>query len=135
MDGLFRRVLAGDVMMKRPFGGMFTAEDLPSEQARFDACETVHAGPIFGRKTFPAKGEAAGREAEALQEAELTPAQFAGFGKLLQGTRRPNVVYLDDLEAQPEPEGVRLSVTLPAGSYATVLLRELMKREPTETEE
>jgi tRNA pseudouridine13 synthase len=26
-----------------------------------------------------------------------------------------------------EPEGLRLSFTLPAGSYATVLLREVMK--------
>jgi len=29
--------------------------DAAAEQARFDARETVHAGPMFGRKTFAAE--------------------------------------------------------------------------------
>src|SRR5205823_4872572 len=48
-DGLLRTVLAGDVMAKWPAGGMFVARELATEQARFDARETVHAGPMFGR--------------------------------------------------------------------------------------
>ncbi len=69
-DGLLRRVLPGDVMAKWPFGGMFTAEDVTCEQARFDARETVTAGPMFGRKVFAAAGEAAG----ARQRCCKTPA-------------------------------------------------------------
>jgi tRNA pseudouridine13 synthase len=134
-DGLLRTVLAGDVMAKWPFGGLFVAVDLPTEQARFEARETVHAGPMYGRKTFAAAGEAAAREAAVLREAGLTPAAFTGFGKLLQGTRRHNLVYLEDLSAAAEPEGVRLTVTLPAGSYATVLLQEIMKGTLTAEEE
>jgi tRNA pseudouridine13 synthase len=130
-DGLLRKVLSGDVMAKWPFGGLFVAEDVAREQARFDARETVPAGPIFGRKTFAAKGEAAAREAAVLTDAGLTPAAFAGFGKLMQGTRRHNLIYVDDLAAAAEPGGVRLSFTLPAGSYATVLLREITKSEAT----
>jgi tRNA pseudouridine13 synthase len=126
-DGLFRTVLAGDVMAKWPFGGMFVAEDIGREQERFDGRETVHAGPMFGRKTFAAAATAADRESAILLEAGLSRASFQGFGKLLQGTRRHNLIYLDDLACAAEPEGVRLSVTLPAGSYATVLLIELMK--------
>lgn len=129
VEGLFRTVLAGDVMAKWPFGGLFVAADLSREQARFDARETVHAGPLFGRKTFAAQADAARREAEALADTGLSPAKFAGFGKLLQGTRRHNVIYLDDLSATTDAEGVQVAVTLPAGSYATVLLRELMKSE------
>jgi tRNA pseudouridine13 synthase len=125
--GLLPRVLLGDVMAKRPFGGLFRAEDVTREQARFEARATVHTGPIFGRKTFPAAGEAAVREAAVLSDAGLTPASLAGFGKLLQGTRRPNLVHVEDLSAAAEPEGIRLTFTLPAGSYATVLLREIMK--------
>jgi tRNA pseudouridine13 synthase len=45
------------------------------------------------------------------------------------GTRRHNLVYFDDLAAPFEPDGLRLTFTLPAGSYATVLLREVMKGE------
>jgi tRNA pseudouridine13 synthase len=133
-DGLLRRVLPGDVMAKWPAGGMFVAEDVAAEQARLDAGETVPAGPMFGRKTFPAKGEAAEREAAVLAEAGLSAASFAGFGKLLMGTRRHNFVYPGDLNAEWLPEGLRLSFTLPAGSYATVLLREVMKAEVNEEE-
>lgn len=126
-DGLLRRVLVGDVMAKWPFGGMFVAEDAAREQERFDRRETVHAGPIFGRKTFAAGRDAAEREAIVLQEAGLMREAFQGFGKLVQGTRRHNLVYLDDLQFSIEPEGLRLVFFLPAGSYATVLLQEIMK--------
>src|SRR5437764_11633204 len=114
---------------KWPAGGMFGARDTASEQARFDARETVHAGPMFGRKTFAAEGVAAEREAAVLRDAGLAAAAFAGFGKLLMGTRRHNLVYVDDLAADREPDGLRLTFTLPAGSYATVLLLEVMKQE------
>ena len=62
-----------------------------------------------------------------LRDAALTVESFSGFGKLLIGTRRHNLVYVDELDANPEPDGLRLTFTLPAGSYATVLLREVMK--------
>jgi tRNA pseudouridine13 synthase len=127
-DGLLERVLLGDVMAKWPFGGMFFVDDREREQARFDSRETVTAGPMYGRKMFPAHAEAAEREANVLADAGLTPQSFQGFGKLLQGTRRQNIVYVDDLTGAVEPDGVRLRFTLPAGSYATVLLREITKR-------
>jgi tRNA pseudouridine13 synthase len=133
--GLYRRIVPGDVMARWPMGGIFVAEDLAIEQARFDRRETVHAGPIFGRKTFRAAQDAAAREDAVLSEAGLSPASFRNFGKLLQGTRRHNLVYLDDLAHQSEPEGERFTFTLPAGSYATVLMRELMKTDQLESEE
>jgi tRNA pseudouridine13 synthase len=134
-DGLMRRVLSGDVMAKWPFGGLFVAKDLPREQDRFDRRETVPTGPIFGRKTFAATGEAAAREEAVLTEAGLTRSSFHGFGKLMQGTRRHNLVYVDGLKATVEPDGVRLTFALPAGSYATVLLREVMKTPVTDGDE
>jgi tRNA pseudouridine13 synthase len=133
-DGLLRTVLAGDVMAKWPAGGMFTAEDVPAEQSRFDRRETVTAGPMFGRKTFPTKAAAAEREEAILATAGLSRDSFAGFGKLVQGTRRHNLVYIDDLSAIWEASGLRLIFTLPAGSYATVLLREVMKTEVSSEE-
>ncbi len=133
-EGLLRKVLLGDVMAKWPFGGMFVVEDVPREQSRLDLRETVSAGPIFGRKTFPAADEAAVREEETLIEAGLTHSAFHAFGKLMQGTRRHNFIYPDGLTAVPEAEGIRLTFTLPAGSYATVLLAEVMKAESAEIE-
>jgi tRNA pseudouridine13 synthase len=127
VDGLFDRVLSGDVMTKLPFGGLFVVEDLAAEQARFERREIVYAGPMFGRKLYASAAVASERESAVLQEAGLELRHFFGFGKLLSGTRRAGIVYPDDLQAETIPEGVRLQFTLPSGSYATVLLRELMK--------
>ena len=126
-DELLRTVLPGDVLTKYPLGGIFVAEEVAAEQARFDRREVVTAGPMFGGRMYAAEGVAAEREAKVLRDNGLTPEAFAGFGKLMSGTRRQNLVYLDDLAAEWERDGLRLSFTLPAGSYATVLLREVMK--------
>ena len=125
-DGLLRRVLVGDVMAKWPFGGMFVAADVVREQERFDARETVTAGPIFGRKTFPAAEEAAAREAAVLEEAGLTALSFAGFGKLVQGTRRHNLVAVAVSRRGGGTRGRAADFPRRAGgSYATpVLLRD-----------
>jgi tRNA pseudouridine13 synthase len=126
-EGLFRTVLPGDVMAKWPAGGLFVAEDVPTEQHRFDAKETVTAGPMFGKHTFAASDVAAEREAAVLADHKLSLRSFDGFGQLMGGTRRHNLIYLDDLTAGWEPAGLRLRFTLPSGCYATVLLREVMK--------
>jgi tRNA pseudouridine13 synthase len=122
-------------MMKWPFGGIFVAEDVAAEQPRFDARETVTGGPMFGGRMFASGGVAAEREAKVLTDRALSPAAFAGFGKLLSGTRRHNLVYLDDLTAEWEPDGLRLAFTMPSGSYATVVLREVMKADADAEEE
>jgi tRNA pseudouridine13 synthase len=134
MDGLMRTVLPGDVLAKWPAGGMFVSRDPAAEQPRLDAREVVPAGPMFGHKLFAADGVAAECEAAVLREAKLTVESFAGFGKLVAGTRRHNFIYVADLEAHFEEEGLRLTFMLPAGSYATVLLREVMKGPLEETE-
>jgi tRNA pseudouridine13 synthase len=128
-DGLLHRVLAGDVMAKWPAGGLFVAKEVAVEQARFERREIVQAGPMVGKKMFPAEGQAAEREQAILQEAGLTSESFHGFSKLLQGTRRHNLVFVDDLTGRIESLDAVIAFTLPAGSYATVLLRELMKTE------
>jgi tRNA pseudouridine13 synthase len=101
--------------------------DVATEQSRFEARELVIGGPMFGSKTFAAKGLAAEREAMVLASNNLSEANFDRSGKWLTGTRRHVQVYLDELTATIEPDGVRMVFTLPAGSYATVLLREVMK--------
>ncbi|QEL14929.1 tRNA pseudouridine(13) synthase TruD [Limnoglobus roseus] len=134
-DGLFRTVLTGDVMMKWPFGGIFNADDVAVEQERFDRRETVTAGPMFGKKTFAAKGVAAEREAAVLAANDLTPANLDRPGKWMSGTRRHNLVYVEDLSAAWDGPNLRLTFGLPAGSYATVLLREVMKADADAGEE
>ena len=71
-------------------------------------------GPIFGRKTFAAKSDAAARELAILTEAGLAAQSFEGFGKLVQGTRRHNLVYVEDLAYDVEPEGVAVAAQVSA---------------------
>jgi tRNA pseudouridine13 synthase len=129
-DGLLRTVLPGDVLAKWPAGGMFTSTDPAADQLRLDASEVIPAGPMFGKKTFPAHEAVAEREAAVLTDYGLSPQSFHGFGSLLDGTRRHYFVYVDDLWCDAEDAGLRLTFALPAGSYATVLLREVMKDQP-----
>ncbi|NBO92639.1 MAG: tRNA pseudouridine(13) synthase TruD [Planctomycetia bacterium] len=124
-DGLLRRVIAGDAMKKWPFGGIFNAVDLPAEQSRLESREIIPTGPMFGKKMFAVMDEAAERERANLDESGISPELFASQGKLLMGTRRYAFVYADELSGETIPEGIRVTFTLPAGSYATVLVREL----------
>jgi tRNA pseudouridine13 synthase len=127
-EGLWREVLPGDVCLVRASSGPFVSDDPATDTARLQAGEIVSAGPMFGPKMRVAQHDAAQREAAALAAAELTHASFAGFGKLLQGTRRGNTVWPEDLEvAYGTDQYLTLSFTLPAGSYATVLLREFWR--------
>jgi tRNA pseudouridine13 synthase len=132
-DGLLRTVIDGDVMAHWPVGGLFRAQNVAAEQARLESRQIIPAGPIFGWRTYPATGVAARREQALLHHFGLSAESFDKFGKLLSGTRRHIFIYLDDLQASWESEGLRLQFTLPAGSYATVLLRELMKNKAADT--
>ncbi|MGL6074144.1 MAG: tRNA pseudouridine(13) synthase TruD [Fimbriiglobus sp.] len=140
-DGCLRQVFVGDALMKRPYGGIFNVEDQAAEQARFQAREIVTAGPMFGTRTFPVHGEAKRREEAVLAAHNLSTASFANFGKLMGGTRRHNLIYLEDLTAKWDGPSLILDFSLPSGCYATVLLGEIMKvdvdteREPEDDDE
>lgn len=126
-DGFFRQALNGDAMGKWPGGGMFVSSDPVTEQTRFDQREIVHMGPMFGSRMRAAEGEAHQREMKLLEEYQLTLDHFHAGGKLLEGTRRHNLIYVEELQWTAQDGAVTLKFTLPAGSYATVLLAELMK--------
>ena len=110
--------------------------DLAEETEENAAIVLAETGKAAGELAAAAESPSAfEREQAVLQEAGLSIQAFSGFGKLLSGTRRYTLVYVDDLSGAMEPDGVRLTFTLPSGSYATVLLRELMHSDPIEAEE
>jgi tRNA pseudouridine13 synthase len=124
-DGLADSVLAGDVMEVVASGGKFVVEDPAAEQPRCDAYETVITGPMFGPKMKQPSGVPEEREARVLAEASLTHDRFQTFRDLTAGTRRPLIVRPGDFSAKPDSEGLRFEFTLPAGAYATTLLKEI----------
>jgi tRNA pseudouridine13 synthase len=129
-DHLFGRVLAGDVVARRGGSSHWVVADVSSEQARVDSHETVVTGPMFGPTMRAPRGDVLARESAVLDRAGLTREHFTRFAKLTAGTRRAYWVWLDGVEVVPEAAGLRLRFTLPAGTYATVLLAEVTKVAP-----
>lgn len=125
--GELRTVLAGDVMRKAASGGLFVAEDVPAEQARVDAGETQVTGPLFGPKMPQPRSEPAAREAALLATADLPAEAFRRYPKLTAGARRPYLIAAPDLAVSAEPDGLQCTFTLPAGAYATIVMREIIK--------
>jgi tRNA pseudouridine13 synthase len=126
-EGRLHRLLPGDVMQVVASSGPFVVEDLPTEQARFDARETVVTGPIFGPNMLAPRGDAGNCEQAVLTQWNLSAADFARFPNLTSGTRRPLIAWPANLTVHAEDAGLRIDFELPSGCYATSLLREFMK--------
>ncbi|MCP4249635.1 MAG: tRNA pseudouridine(13) synthase TruD [bacterium] len=128
------RLLPGDLAHKHANGAVFVVDDPGAEQPRADAFEISPSGPLPGRKMKAPQDQAAALEAEVFDDAGLSPALFTvGKGERLDGTRRPLRVRPGEptAEFQEDDTGPYLQTvfTLPPGSYATVLLREITKTE------
>lgn len=125
-EGTLRRVLPGDHCRKVDTGGSFVTDDAGREQARVDAGLVEITGPMWGPKMPRPSGAAAALEDEVLAAAGLHMDCFRTLGSLAEGTRRPLVVRPRALTATWDGETARLSFVLPAGSFATVLLHEVL---------
>ncbi len=127
--GQFATVLSGDVLKKQETGGEFVCEDPQVDQPRADAFEVGPTGPLFGPEMRAPQRAAAALEAEVLAEDGVTPELFVAGGDETRGARRHLRVRLGNPGFSAEGDVVRLSFSLPAGSYATMVLRELLKVE------
>lgn len=127
-DGLFATALAGDLLKKLDTGGVFLCEDPAADGPRVARFEVSPAGPMFGHKLKAAAGEPAAREARLLEAEGLTLPEFARGGGEAEGTRRAARLPVA-LALSPVEDGYQAAFELPSGSYATVVMRELMKDE------
>ncbi len=123
--GLFDRLLAGDVCKKADTGGMFDVQDAAAEQPRYERGEITFTGPIYGKKMWAAKGEAAELEAQVLVDAALTEDDLRKSH--VDGTRRPARLWLPAIDLALQDQDLQVEFALPKGAYATVVLREFMK--------
>jgi tRNA pseudouridine13 synthase len=128
-DGLYRAVLAGDVLHKRG-GGMFVSDDPATDQARLAAGELVVTGPMFGdRMRLPGDASPAlAREAEVLARAGIPRAAFSSVRALGEGTRRDAAVEVAGATVTAvDGSTLEVAFALPGGAYATAVMREVMK--------
>jgi tRNA pseudouridine13 synthase len=116
---------------KHDNGACFFVEDPASEQPRADRLEISPSGPLFGYKTTLARGQAGLLEESLLDREKLRLEDFRLEGGLgMEGERRPLRVPLGGVDVTADGGDLVLAFSLPKGSYATSVLREVMKTEP-----
>jgi tRNA pseudouridine13 synthase len=127
-------VIEGDVLKKTDTGGLFRCEDPEEDQRRLDLGEIGVTGPLPGSRMF---GPTEASEAEILEHAVLEAAGVAtaavrALGRGVPGDRRRLWVRPQEVSIVPhlDEAALELRFILPAGSYATVLLRELGAGDP-----
>lgn len=126
------RVLDGDLAMKHDTGGIFLVEDTAAEQPRVDRFEISPTGPLFGQKMKSPTGAPAAVERQILDAEGIDVDAFPATGPdRVPGSRRALRFPVEDATVEPgnDEAGAFLEFrfTLPPGSYATTLLREICK--------
>jgi tRNA pseudouridine13 synthase len=155
-DGLYRRVVEGDWARKHDTGGTFAVVDAAAESLRAEALEISATLPLYGKKVRPSAAEAGEREARVLaalalrwsdlvrRHGDRRLTRVAGVAVLVEPIARADgvgaaaaddhpavgadrAVGADPADGAEAGTGLWLSFDLPKGSYATTLLREVMK--------
>ena len=126
--GTLDTVITGDIAKKEDTGGIFTVEDAEAEGPRATAWEISATGPIYGYRMMQAQADAGEFETRILAAIGIALEDFRAVKA--QGVRRPmrynpkNLTWKMDSDDQ-----LIVSFFAPKGSFATMLLRELMKTE------
>lgn len=110
------KIMTGDLMSHYPFGRIFHVEDMESESGKFFERDRVPTGLLCGKRVKQAEGLAKVLEDEynvKIQE---------------DGARRFAWIFPDDIQSnyKEEKNWMEIQFTLPKGSYATELIRELL---------
>ena len=123
--GNWDRLLPGEVLMLDGSHSVFKAVEGDVELSRRLEQGDVHpTGPLWGRGEPMTSGEAQALEAEV---AAHHPALAAGLAKVgVEMARRSLRLPVRDIAWREAPEGLILEFFLPAGAYATAVLRELV---------
>lgn len=121
--GLATQILPQDILQLSGSHSWFSAdetEDLNALQVRLENRDILLTAPLIGEKNYLA----CSLENEIVaQHSEL---QNLMKQERMNAARRPLLMFPQHFSWQFEPAGLRLKFYLPAGSYATALVRELV---------
>ena len=126
------QLMDGDLAYKHDNGACFRVEQAVTEQARCETFEISPSGPLLGYRMSVPGGVPLEIEQAVFGAAGLTAGEFKHADRdRVKGARRPLRVKPENIELAGgvDEHGAHITVafTLPAGSFATILLRELMK--------
>jgi tRNA pseudouridine13 synthase len=125
-DGNWNGIMPGDAMQLAGSHSFFIAESIDEALLGRVAAQDIHpTGPLHGRGDPVVQGECRELEAAVLAGDELFRLGLEAAG--LRQERRALRLPVPDLGWQwPQPDTLVLEFSLPSGSYATSVLRELL---------
>jgi len=127
-DGSWNRAIPGDVFMFTGSHSFFKDAVTPEIEGRVQALEIHPSGPLWGKGESPAEDQALNIETETAAAHALFCEGLARSG--MEMARRPLRLALGDLQWDyPAAGSLRLRFSLPAGAYATAVLREAVQFE------
>lgn len=133
-------IVDGDLAWLHDTGAVFdvTQDTISVEQQRCDRHEISPSGPLFGYRMTNPRGMPAEVEAQVLSKAQITPDDFrqAGPQKAKGARRSMRFSFVDHKLSMGKDDRsgyLELAFTLPAGSFATILLGEVIKAPLTAT--
>ena len=127
-DGSWNRVIPGDALQLDGSHSFFIAAAADAElQARADALDLHPTGPLWGRGDSPVGAACRQLEEQVLACCGSWQQGLTAAG--LRQERRALRLVVKDLQwSWPTPDSLVLEFSLPAGCYATSVLRELVAR-------
>ncbi len=119
----FFKMLPGDILHHYPYGKAFECIDIKNEIKRFANKDITITGILPGKKTKLAKEEAGIIEKEFISECDKVM-------HIMQGSRRFAWIFPEIFEFRYKKEEAwfELGFFLPKGSYATVLVEEILHK-------
>ncbi|WP_290650241.1 tRNA pseudouridine(13) synthase TruD [Aquisalimonas sp.] len=121
--GLWDAVIAGDLMTFTSSASLFPAAELAPGDARVPAADVHPSGPLPGRGGWQPEADAGALEAETLAPWQAQQQALARLG--VDAARRALRLPVRELAWDWPAHGVlRIGFWLPAGAFATAVLRE-----------
>jgi tRNA pseudouridine13 synthase len=128
-----QRLLLGDVVRLQGSRAVFVVEDPEKEAPRLAAGDIHLTGPLVGPKMKASEGEPLELERAVLASLGLDEDGLRELGRSAPGTRRDLVLRPEALTWQPdgaEPGSLVVEFGLPAGAYASLVIRALTRQDP-----
>lgn len=123
-DGSWRSAVDGDVLEKRS-GAPFECTDAVVDAERAAAGEVSCTGALYGRAMRCAQRDALTCESRSLEALGVSLPALLAHPAFNTGARRCARMWAEDVVVTDGPGHIFVAFTLPAGSYASVFLREV----------
>ena len=127
MEASLDEPLPGEVVRLKGSGACFVVKNQADEKPRWHLGDILPTGPMIGAKAYPAaQSNALAMEQQVASDLGLEGELLARLNVEAPGTRRDLLLFLDGPTFEwLEDQSLSISFALPAGAYATQVLREL----------